>query len=185
MTTKQQALLNKRQIFIKDNDINDEAMERVAENLLYLAAISDDPITLYINSGGGDGESARMLYGIIANLPAPVHGIVIGKAHSAAFVILQACAHRAAYPYAKIMHHIPGIISGERITEEDAKKTFKDYNCQYEILLAQIHTRTKQPKRLLKQWFKNEHEFSAHEALKYNFIDEVIKPRTAKRGRKK
>eukprot|EP00418_Pyrodinium_bahamense_P043214 CAMPEP_0179196272 /NCGR_PEP_ID=MMETSP0796-20121207/97588_1 /TAXON_ID=73915 /ORGANISM="Pyrodinium bahamense, Strain pbaha01" /LENGTH=59 /DNA_ID=CAMNT_0020900665 /DNA_START=57 /DNA_END=233 /DNA_ORIENTATION=+ len=53
--------------------IDDENAKQVAAQLLYLEGEgSDTPITLYINSGGGDVHAGLYIYDVMQHISSPV-----------------------------------------------------------------------------------------------------------------
>lgn len=57
-------LLNQRTILIY-GEITQELAKTVTEQLLYLSAINDEPITMFINSQGGHVESGDTIHDVI------------------------------------------------------------------------------------------------------------------------
>ncbi len=93
-----------------DDDTEEAGIEfRMAERIvqgLYLMGKSTEPVTLIINSHGGEDDHARAIIAAIRNCPAPVHGVVYGRAESAAAWILQACDLRIMDRSSNLMLHL-------------------------------------------------------------------------------
>ena len=108
-------LLEQRMVFYSD-EVNSETANRLIKQLLYLAAISDDPITLYINSPGGSVVDGMGIYDTIQRIKAPVHAVVCGMAASMGAVILSGCekGHRMVLPHAEVLLHQPLVGQGGR-----------------------------------------------------------------------
>lgn len=73
---------------------------------LHLLGNSELPIHLVINSHGGEDDHCRAIIAAIRNCPAPVHGIVYGRAESAAAWILQVCDYRIISKGSNLMLHL-------------------------------------------------------------------------------
>src|SRR5574344_2937504 len=79
------------------------------------------PITLYINSGGGEVQAGLQIIDTMAFIKAPVRTVCVGIAASMASVIL-ACGEkgkREAFPHAQVMVHQPLVMSqGTSVTRQ-------------------------------------------------------------------
>lgn len=108
-------LLQKEIICLKGS-FTPKKIQGVIASLKRLASIPALPkIMLHINSEGGDGGAAMELYDALRRINKPVVGVVIGRAHSAAAFILQACSIRKARSSATIMIHDTRIIMSANI----------------------------------------------------------------------
>ena len=85
--------------------VTETSSNLLAVQLRTLDATSSKPISLWINSDGGDVVSAFMLYDTIRLLRSPVHGYVVGRAYSCAVLVFQACDRRMMAPNAYLMFH--------------------------------------------------------------------------------
>ncbi len=83
--------LRDRKIFLV-GEVNDESCNELIKELLYMEAEDDTkPITLFINSPGGDVGSGLAVYDTIRLLKSPVTAVVTGIAASMGSIILLAC----------------------------------------------------------------------------------------------
>lgn len=78
--------------------IEAEEATRVAAMLLTLDAESPKPVTLRLNSPGGDLGAALMLADTVDLMRAPVHLTCLGEVGGAALAVLTAGAERTATP---------------------------------------------------------------------------------------
>lgn len=78
--------------------------DRVIKGLYLMTG--NKPITLLINSFGGEDDHARAIIAAIKTHPADVTGIVLGRAESAAAWILQCCEWRVMTSHSSIMLHL-------------------------------------------------------------------------------
>jgi len=87
----------------------------------YLKALGETkPITIYINSGGGDVAQGFAIYDMIRNVDVEVTMVVLGTAYSMAGIILQAADVRAIYNHSSVMIH-----DGNREYASNHKQTVK------------------------------------------------------------
>ena len=101
-------LMKDRILFIGE-DITSDLANCVISQLLWLDKQSDDEISIYINSNGGELTSMFAIYDIMQYIKAPIYTFVIGTAASAAAVLLAAGTkgYRFAMPNSEIMIHQP------------------------------------------------------------------------------
>lgn len=96
---------------LTDGSSGDEAgidwqmADRVLKGLQLLGT-GDQPIKLIINSFGGEDDHARAIIGAIRQCKVEVHGIVYGRAESAAAWILQHCDRRILDSHGSLMLHM-------------------------------------------------------------------------------
>ncbi len=134
-------------------------------------------IELLIDSDGGLSRRCKAIVAAIRQLKGygvTTTAVVIGKAQSAAFTILQECDTRKATFRADLMFHAPGTL---RLGREGEPFTVDDRNPEHPMhieLLDVLSTRTGLPVATLKEWADQERHFNADEALRYRFIDEIV-----------
>lgn len=175
-----------------------DLFEKFLWTLIELDKISTAPITLFINSCGGDADSFFNFYDFIAMLKSPIY-TVTGKAESAAALmfILGARGHRYMFPSAHIMFHCIHTACG--YCEEEKKKKHKMEKEDkllnlYNGRLANIIDKYTGGKilELFGDWCseKNEDErirailsllsndiiFTAEEAIRYGAADHIMTP---------
>ncbi len=83
--------LGRRRLYL--DEIGPETGMWFQQALDLLCARSSDPISLYLNSPGGDVTAMFAIHDAIQTSAAPVHALASGQVCSAAVLIL-ACAHR-------------------------------------------------------------------------------------------
>ena len=101
------AFLRDRKIFLV-GEVNDESCNELIKQLLYMESEDNtSPITLFINSPGGDVSSGLAVYDTIRLMKSPVRAVVTGIAASMGSIILLACdkENRFMLPSSKIMIH--------------------------------------------------------------------------------
>lgn len=170
-------LLKDRIIFLGE-EVNETTASLVVAQLLFLE--SEDPgkdIHLYINSPGGMVTAGLAIYDTMQYIKCDVSTICIGMAASMGAFLLAGGAKgkRLALPNAEIMIHQPsGGAKGQateiQIAAENILKTKKKLN---EILAAN----TGKPYDVIAADTERDHYMSAHEAMEYGLIDNVITSR--------
>lgn len=136
-------------------------------------------VELLIDSDGGLTRRCRAIvatlrqlkdYGVITT------AVVVGKAHSASFTILQACDLRRATPAADFMFHAPAILRFGKDSEPwivDERNPKHDMHLEF---LREFSQRTTLPVTTLQEWADQERHFTSDEALQNRFIDEIVDP---------
>ena len=107
-------LLSERRIFIEGEITANTAMEFVKQ-MLYLNIESEETITVFINSPGGEINSGLLMYDAIVGSKAPVRTICMGKAYSMGAVLFTCAKERFMLPNSELMLHQPllgGRVSG-------------------------------------------------------------------------
>lgn len=101
-------LLKTRSVMIS-GEINKDQANAFAERMLVLDAESSDPITVYINSPGGDVDSGFAIYDMIRFVNSPVKVVGIGLVASAAALIYLSvpAERRFAFPNSTYLIHQP------------------------------------------------------------------------------
>src|SRR6185503_13321370 len=107
-------------------DIEKDTARICIERLRELAAVSPRPITIYINSAGGNVTDGLALHDAIRHLVSngiEVTIIVQGMAYSMGSVVLQAASdgRRLAFPHSWIMIHEPAKWAGWQSTTAAAQ----------------------------------------------------------------
>ncbi len=104
--------LMNRCIFMS-GDINSDMANDFLSQLLFLEQ-DNDPITIYINSPGGEVNAGLMIYDAIQGSNLKIDMICTGRAASMAAVILAAGqkGRRYIFPHSKVMIHEPLIANG-------------------------------------------------------------------------
>lgn len=101
-------LLKTRSVMIS-GEINKDLSNDFAQRMLVLDSESSDPITVYINSPGGDVDSGFAIYDMIRFVNSPVKVVGIGLVASAAALIYLSvpAERRFAFPNSTYLIHQP------------------------------------------------------------------------------
>jgi ATP-dependent Clp protease protease subunit len=160
-------------------DIEKDSARIVIERLRELANESKGPITLYINSAGGNVTDGLAIHDTITQLVArdiEVTIVVQGMAYSMGSVVLQAASpgRRVAFPHSWIMIHEPAKWAGWQSTSAAAQHLdrLKQMQAQiYRILAA----RSGRPlSRIIRDTKRTDFYLDAGKAKEYGLIDIVL-----------
>lgn len=152
--------------------------QRVIKNLYLLDSTSDAPITLLINTDGGDVCQGMGIYAAIRACRSPVRGIVTASACSMGSVILQACDVRVARPYTTIMYHAGSMDGAGGAPFREGLRAVKYEEELGEIIDRIMYERVREKKPHLSfAKFKVETDRGIYctpaQALEWGFLDEV------------
>ena len=168
-------LLNDRIIFLV-GEINDYNTELIKANLLYLDSISNEDITIYINSGGGDVYSGLGLLDTMDYVNSDIRTINTGLAASMAAVIL--CSgekgKRKALKRSRTMIHQPLTYGGWMQQASDIEIEAKEMNHIKNELYEIISEKTGQVYDKVYKDGDRDYWMSSKDALKYGMIDEIV-----------
>lgn len=105
-------LMNRR-VFLTGTIEREMANDIVAQ-LMYLQDISDEPIHIYINSGGGEVNAGLFIYDVLQTMKVPVNIYCTGIAASMAAILLAGGqpGRRFILPHSQVMIHEPLISNG-------------------------------------------------------------------------
>ena len=160
-------------------DIEKDVARNVIERMRELANDNDRPITLYINSAGGNVTDGLALHDAIRQLVArgiEVTIVVQGMAYSMGSVVLQAASdgRRLSLPHSWIMIHEPAKWAGWQSTSAAAQHLdrLKQMQSQIYELLAR---RSGRPLRqIIRDTKRTDFYLDAQKALDYGLIDAVV-----------
>jgi ATP-dependent Clp protease protease subunit len=160
-------------------DIDKDIARAVIERLREFASVSSKPMTLYINSAGGnvtDGLAIHDAVGLIVQQGIEVSIVVQGMAYSMGSVVLQAASpgRRLSLPHSWIMIHEPAKWAGWQSTTAAAQHLdrLKQMQSQIYRILAQ---RSGRPLRqIIRDTKRTDFYLDALKAKEYGLIDDVL-----------
>ena len=154
-------------------------LEEVVVECIWLAQKSGHKkVTLLINSNGGINDCFTSIWAAMIQSGIEFTGLVTARARSNGFRLLQVCKFRKALSNADVMFHwgqyrldngeIAAIIAGQDWILERVRNGRM-------TMLQEVNARTGIPVSDLTQYALYERNFSAEDALKIGFIDEIVK----------
>lgn len=166
-------LLKDRIVFVS-GEINDENANIIVSELLYLDSLSNEEISLYINSPGGSISSGMAIFDTMNFIKSDVRTIVIGMAASMAAVLASngKKGKRCILKNSEIMIHQPlGGVSGQA-TEIGivANRIFKLREKLNKILASN----TGKPLKEIENDTERDTYLDSYEAKKYGLIDIIL-----------
>lgn len=104
-------LLNSREIFLTE-EVNADTSNELLKQLMYLERQSNEEVTIYINSPGGDVISGLAVYDYIGIMKSPVRTVCTGTAASMGAILFLAGEKREMLPHTRVMIHDPSFGGG-------------------------------------------------------------------------
>lgn len=172
-------LLNERIIFL-GTEIDDGVANVVMAQLLHLEAVSEQDISLYINSPGGSYSALTAIYDTMHYIRCDVATTCMGQAASAAAVLLAAGTpgKRAVLRHAKVTLHQPSSQARGALPDlAVAAKEVAKVRAEIDEILSR---HTGHPVEKIRADTDRNLTLSAAEAVAYGLADRVITDRTAR-----
>lgn len=162
-------LIQERIIFI-DDVIDNELANGVIAQLLFLDAMNNREICIYINSPGGLVSGGLAIYDVARLVKSPIKTICIGMAASMAAVLMMVGKERCATKHSKLMLHQPsgGVIG----TAEDIRISHEEIQKDQKILYSIIEENTSLTN--VEQLFRLDTWFNAKEALDCGILTRIL-----------
>jgi ATP-dependent Clp protease protease subunit len=160
-------------------DIEKDTARGCIERLRDLANDNDKPITLFINSAGGnvtDGLAIHDSVRFIISRGIQIKIIVQGMAYSMGSIVLQAASHgqRFAFPHSWIMIHEPAKWAGWQSTSAAAQHLERLKQMQDQIYRILSSRSGKPLRQIIRDTKRTDFYLDAQGALEYGLIDAVV-----------
>ena len=160
-------------------DIEKDTARGAIERLRELASDSQRPITLYINSAGGNVTDGLALHDSIRHIVSrgiEVTIIVQGMAYSMGSIVLQAASERRrfAFPHSWIMIHEPAKWAGWQSTSAAAQHLERLKQMQDQIYRILSSRSGKPLRQIIRDTKRTDFYLDARSALEYGLIDDVV-----------
>ena len=162
-------------------DIEKDSARSVIERLRELANDSRKPITLYMNTAGGNVTDGLAIHDTIKYLVlqgVQVTVIVQGMAYSMGSVVLQAASpgRRLAFPHSWIMIHEPAKWAGWQSTTAAAQHLDRLKQMQSQIYRILSERSGKPLRQIIRDTKRNDFYLDAARAKEYGLVDEILGP---------
>jgi len=160
-------------------DIEKDTARAVIERLRELASESAKPITVYMNTAGGNVTDGLAIHDAIAHVVAQgieVSVIVQGMAYSMGSVVLQAASNgkRLSFPHSWIMIHEPAKWAGWQSTTAAAQHLDRLKQMQSQIYRILSARSGKPLKQIIRDTKRMDFYLDATRALEYGLVDKVL-----------
>jgi len=162
-------LMMDRNIFIGD-EITDELANIVIAQMLFLDSVNNDPITIYLNTPGGDVYSGLAIYDTSLLIKSKINTVCIGMCASMGAILLMVGKSRKTLKHSRIMLHQPsggafGTARDIEIVNEEIQKTKKDlYN------IIKDRTNIKNPE----EFCRDDRWINSIEAKELGIVTEIL-----------
>jgi len=165
-------------------DIEKDTARVCIERLRDLAGDSNRPITLYINSAGGNVTDGLAIHDSIRHIISrgiEVTIIVQGMAYSMGSIVLQAASdgRRLAFPHSWIMIHEPAKWAGWQSTTAAAQHLDRLKQMQNQIYRIMADRSGKPLRQIIRDTKRVDFYLDAWRAKEYGLIDAVLGAATA------
>lgn len=169
------SLLLKERIIMLGTPINDQIANLIVAQLLFLAREdSSKPISMYINSPGGQVYSGMAIYDTMQQIDCPVSTVAVGFTASFGTVLLTAGAKgmRYALPNATIHMHQP--LGGAQGQASDIAIQAQEILRLRTSLNGILSKHTGQTIERIEEDTDRDIYMSADQAMEYGLIDKVL-----------
>jgi len=160
-------------------DIEKDTARSCIERLRELANDNNRPITLYINSAGGNVTDGLAIHDAIRHIISKgieVTIIVQGMAYSMGSIVLQAASEgrRLAFPHSWIMIHEPAKWAGWQSTTAAAQHLERLKQMQDQIYNILSSRSGKPLRQIIRDTKRTDFYLDAQKALEYGLVDAVV-----------
>jgi ATP-dependent Clp protease protease subunit len=171
-------LLNNRIVFL-GKPIDFDVAELIVAQFLHLASEDGEkPISLYINSPGGETSSMMAIYDTMQHIEPEVTTTCIGLAASAAAVILAAGAEgkRFVLPHARVLIHQPHLSGGLEGPATEIEIHAREIIRQKQEMIGILAAHTGQTEATIDRDSDRDRWLTADQAVAYGLADAVMFP---------
>jgi ATP-dependent Clp protease, protease subunit len=160
-------------------DIEKDTARLCIERLRELAAENNRPITLYLNSAGGNVTDGLALHDAVRHIVSrgiEVTIIVQGMAYSMGSVVLQAASdgRRLSFPHSWIMIHEPAKWAGWQSTTAAAQHLERLKQMQDQIYNILSSRSGKPLRQIIRDTKRTDFYLDARKAVEYGLIDSIV-----------
>ena len=167
-------LMMDRIIFL-GGEVNEDKMDTIVAQMLFLESLNHEPINLFINSGGGECYSGLELVSVMRYIQSPVYTTVLGLAASMGAVIASSGekGHRKAFPYSRFMVHQPSSGVGYS-TFRDQQIHLKEMESLKHDLYEVLSQNSGQSIEEIESLCDRDNWMKPQEAIKLGFLDDIV-----------
>ena len=172
-------LLKSRTVVISQQ-VDSKLSAKVMNQLILLEQEGKDvPITVFINSPGGDIFSGFAIFDMLKFISCPVTTVVAGFAASMGSILSLAAdkGRRFAMPQSKIMIHQP-LLMGYQGRASECEIQAKEILKTRDNLVNLYSEQTGKSQDEIKKALDRDNWFTAEEALQYGLLDKIVSSRS-------
>lgn len=168
--------LLKDRIILVSGEVEDTMATSIVAQLLFLDAISDDPITMYVNSPGGSVTAGLSIVDTMNLVKAPVATIVTGLAASMGTIIASSGekGQRFITPNAEYLIHQPMGGTGSGTQETDMAIVAQHLTRTRETLTKILADNANTSYENVAKDIERDNWLSAQESIDYGFVDAFV-----------
>ncbi len=162
-----------RRLFITGEINEDSAMEFFKQVMILNLEDDQTPISVFINSTGGEIDNGLLIYDTIVSSKAPIRTFCVGCAYSMGAILFASGKKRVMLPHSKLMLHEPllgGKIGGNASSVKSISESLLETKAMMNRLLA-LHTGKTETE--MDELTSYDHYFSAQEAVEMGLADEI------------
>lgn len=166
--------LLKNRIILLSGEIDDDVSNVIIAQLLYLDSISQEDISLYINSPGGSITSGMAIYDTMNFIKSDVSTTCVGMCASMAAFLLSCGTPGKRYclPNSEVMIHQPlGEVKGQATEISIVAKRILALRTKLNTILSK---NTKKDIKQIEQDTERDYYMTSSEALDYGIIDKIL-----------
>ena len=166
--------LMERRIFLR-GEINMDMADDFLSQFLYLNEESEEPVTIYINSPGGEVEAGLMIYDAIQGSRMTIDMICTGRAASMAAILLAGGQKGRRYilPHSKVMIHEPLLSNGVGGSATSIKKISETIMQTRDIVNNILACHTGRTVKEICKATEYDHYMDADEAIEFGICDKI------------
>ncbi len=167
----------KTRTVLLSGEIDKESGERFIRQLLLLESLSSDPVTVLIDSPGGDVDAGYAIFDMIRFVSAPVRTVGMGLVASAAALILLAVPkdRRLGLPNSHYLIHQP--LSGIRGVATEIEIHARELEKTRERVNRVIADETGQTIERVRKDTDRDFWMNAEEAVGYGLLSRIVRTR--------
>jgi ATP-dependent Clp protease protease subunit len=161
----------KTRVFFLSGPVNVDMLVKTWSGITSLSG--SRPITIFLNSDGGDLSVAWAIYDFIKSQEAQINIVVLGSACSAATIILQAADVRMITPHSYIMIHKGSYDISADVTEDEYAVWMQNANFYQKKMYEIYADRMNQPVSKIKKLLTKDNIYVGANAITEGLVDEI------------
>lgn len=155
--------------------VDADSCASIIRGLLYLQRCdANTPVTLFINSPGGEVQSGLALYDVMQAVSCPIRTVCLGMAASMAALLFIAGSERQMLPHSRVMIHDPLIGGGLGGSALSVKARADDLMRIRDVMAGVIARHTGMTLERVFELTASDTYFEAEEAVEAGLADRIV-----------